>query len=443
MDRLKSELARAQKSNSENSDRADKLKKQNDLLDSRLQELKKSNESSQAEVKELRSKLRVSEHERNQLASKQGDLGETKKALQVLDGKRRDEMRERDRKIAELEKSLTAEKKRRELYESKLSDVNSKAGVELQTTKDTVKTLEAELRAARSETQKAKDSLATLQAENDDSEEDLLVQLEQHRRMLSRVAEEYGRLASSTVPKVKFDKLKIESNLKQLRIIRLERKLANTEGQVTELAHLVRSTNDESTFLSHRLKEVEREASLYRSLLHDSRDDFPIHDYRIPDEVTSGLYEVLQDKLHIQQFVNETLRSWADLHRLRTSQLLLHSSSLLRHVDDREHQLHTQTSQLTSMERKQKSLQDTLSQLQAEKETFSSQLAESATALALAQGESAHAKKQLEETQNNAKAEVEKARSMLAQQKQIAQKASVTAQEAQVAEYALQEEIGL
>ena len=82
MDRLKSELARAQKSNSENSDRADKLKKQNDLLDSRLQELKKLNESSQAEVKELRSKLRVSEHERNQLASKQGDLGETKKALQ-------------------------------------------------------------------------------------------------------------------------------------------------------------------------------------------------------------------------------------------------------------------------------------------------------------------------------------------------------------------------
>ena len=200
MDRLKSELARAQKSNSENSDRADKLKKQNDLLDSRLQELKKSNESSQAEVKELRSKLRISEHERNQLASKQCDLGETKKALQVLDGKRRDEMRERDRKIAELEKSLTAEKKRRELYESKLSDVNSKAGVELQTTKDTVKTLEAELRAARSETQKAKDSLATLQAENDDSEEDLLIQLEQHRRMLSRVAEEYGRLASSTVP---------------------------------------------------------------------------------------------------------------------------------------------------------------------------------------------------------------------------------------------------
>ena len=101
MDRLKSELARAQKSNSENSDRTDKLKKQNDLLDSRLQELKKSNESSQAEVKELRSKLRVSEHERNQLASKQGDLGETKKALQALDGKRRDEMRERDRKIAD------------------------------------------------------------------------------------------------------------------------------------------------------------------------------------------------------------------------------------------------------------------------------------------------------------------------------------------------------
>ncbi|KAK7692311.1 hypothetical protein QCA50_003936 [Cerrena zonata] len=441
VDRLKSDLARTQKTNNEHAERTEKLKKQNELLDNRVQELKKSNDSSQAEIKDLRAKLRVSEHERNQLTSKQGDLNETKKALQALDSKRRDELRERDRKIAELDKSLASEKKKRELAESKLSGINTKASSELQATKDALKSLEAELHVAQAETRKAKDSLATLQAQTEDSEEELLAQLEQHRCMLSRVADEYGRLASSTISKAKYDKVRSENNLKQLRIIRLERKLANTEGQVTELAHFIRTTKDESTFLSQRLREAEYEALLYSSLLREARDEFPLPDHAVHEELASRRLEFEDIRLQSQQVINDDLASWADFHRLRTNLLLLHASSLIRHVDDRESQLRTQSDKVASFERQQNVLQDNFSKLQTEKETFSSQLAESATALAIAQGETFHLKKQLSEVQTSTKAELEKARNTVAQEKQVAQKLAVTAQEAQAAEAALMDEI--
>lgn len=345
--------------------------------------------------------------------------------------------------MSELEKLLASEKKKREIQESKLSDVNMKAGLELQTAKDAVKGLEAKLHAAEAETQKAMDNLVSLQGQAMDSEEDLLVQLEQHRLMLSRVAEEYGRLASSTVSKAKYDRLRSESDIKQLRIIRLERKLANTEGQVTELAHLIRSTKDESTVLSQRLREAEYETLLYSALLRESRDDFPLSDYGVHDDLASLQLGAEHDKLETQQILSDNFASWADLHRLRISHLLLHASSLLRHVDDRDSQLHAQSAKLISSEQQQKVLQDKLSQLQAEKETFSSQLAESTTTLAIAQGESAHLKKQLDEVQSRAKAEVEKAKNTAAQEKQVAQKLAVTVQEAQAAETALRDEIEL
>jgi len=104
-----------------------------------LQEIRKSASADQAEVKDLRVKLRMAEHERTQLSSKQGEVGETKKALQAVESKRRDEMRERDRKIAELEKALAGEKKKREGADAKLKEVKAKLTRKLrsrQTTQD-------------------------------------------------------------------------------------------------------------------------------------------------------------------------------------------------------------------------------------------------------------------------------------------------------------------
>ncbi|CCM05073.1 uncharacterized protein FIBRA_07279 [Fibroporia radiculosa] len=131
-ERLKLELSRAQRTNTEHVERADKLKKQNDVLEARLQDLKKSNGVEQNELRELRTKLKAVEHERAQLATKQGEASDMKKALQVAEAKRRDDLRERDKRIAELEKAFSSEKKRREMAEAKLTEVKVKVDAEKQ-----------------------------------------------------------------------------------------------------------------------------------------------------------------------------------------------------------------------------------------------------------------------------------------------------------------------
>ena len=155
-ERLKLELNRAQRTAAEQTERADKLKKQNDALDTRLQEMRKINLSDQSEIKDLRAKLRIAEHERSKLSSKQGDAGDVKKALQALDVKRRDELKERDKKIAELEKALATEKRRKDAAEAKLVEIRGGVDAEVRQAQATTKGLDAELRAAKAESEQAK-----------------------------------------------------------------------------------------------------------------------------------------------------------------------------------------------------------------------------------------------------------------------------------------------
>jgi len=127
LERLKLELTRSRQTTIEQADRLEKLKKQNDTFEVRIQDMKKSMSADQAEIKDLRVKLRMAEHERTQLSSKQGEL-ETKKALQAVESRREGDVRERDRKIAELEKTLAGEKKKREGADARLKEV--KAAIE-------------------------------------------------------------------------------------------------------------------------------------------------------------------------------------------------------------------------------------------------------------------------------------------------------------------------
>ncbi|GBE87942.1 hypothetical protein SCP_1201680 [Sparassis crispa] len=112
LEHLKLELRHAQKSTAEHVEHADKLKKQNDALESRVHELKKAGTSDQADLWELCMKLRVVEHERAQLAAKQG---EARQALQAAELRTKQEVRERGRQLAEVEKGLNSKRKKREL----------------------------------------------------------------------------------------------------------------------------------------------------------------------------------------------------------------------------------------------------------------------------------------------------------------------------------------
>ena len=190
---------------------------------------------------------------RSKLSSKQGDAGDAKKALQALDAKRRDELKERDRKIAELEKALATEKRRKDAAEAKLLEIKGGVDAEVRQAQATTKGLDAELRAAKAESEQAKSSLAAAKAAATGTEEELLVQLEQHRQLLSRVADQYGRLASGTISRMEHERVRSHSRALQFRVARLERKLANSEDQVMDLASLIRSTTDQNKLLSAEL----------------------------------------------------------------------------------------------------------------------------------------------------------------------------------------------
>jgi hypothetical protein len=100
-------------------------------------------------------------------------------------------------------------------------------------------------------------NLESALSEARDAEADTCDQLETFKTLLSAAAAQYGRLAATTVSTSAHTLLKTEYAALQIRQARLERKLANSEDQVQELAHFIRQTKDQSQLLSSQLMDAE------------------------------------------------------------------------------------------------------------------------------------------------------------------------------------------
>ncbi|KAH8828293.1 hypothetical protein DL96DRAFT_1555749 [Flagelloscypha sp. PMI_526] len=180
-DHLKFELTHARKSLSETTDRLEKQKKHSESLETRLREIKRTSLTEQAELKELKTRLRSLEHEKAQLQTKQGESGDPRKKL--------GEVREKDRKIVDLEKALTIEHRRNEVLELKLQTIQ------------------------------------------DDHE--------------------------GTLSKPKYQLLQEEAIHLRLQHTRLQRKHANVEMQVKELAYYLRHLQEENSLLRRDVRDLE------------------------------------------------------------------------------------------------------------------------------------------------------------------------------------------
>lgn len=436
-------MSRAQRTATEQTERADKLKKQNDALEARVQELKKASTTEQSELRELRLKLRASEHERTQLASKHNDAGETRKALQAAEARRKDDLRERDRKIAEMEKTLAAERKKRETAEARWQEAKAKTDGRVDEARATAQDLEARLQETQKEAQAARQALEELEASSEDTEEELLVQLEQHRAMLARVAEEYGRLASASVALSVHEQAKRDSAALQLRSNRLERKLANSEGQVVELANLIRQVKDENAFLSTQLREARHEVDTYRHALASAADTSAIPDPLV--NIASGLGIVSREQLALQaethQAVLADVQLWGAFDRSQRDHLLFHASVLNKGLDDIRAELTKRTGELSASEAAQAQLSDSLQRAQTECAEAQRMLAENTAELAEARVQGATMKKELEAAQANARAEVARVEQILQREKEGSQRLSAAVQKAKQAEQFLRSEV--
>ncbi|KAI0085196.1 hypothetical protein BDY19DRAFT_460717 [Irpex rosettiformis] len=443
-ERLKQELARTQRINSETNDQLEKLKRQNDAQDARIQELKKSNLSDQLEIKDLRVKLRMMEHEKAQLSSKQGEVSETKKALYTLETKRREELRERDRRIAELEKSLTAERDKRESAETKMVKTRGEISSELQEARLESRTLRNELREAKSETEKVEAALVVLKTESEDTEEELLEQLDNYKALLSRVAQEYGRLASTTVSKATHERVKHESLAVHLRVNKLERKLANTECQVTELAHFVRHTQEQNTLLFAQLRDGEEQLAYYASALRHSftqvatvtRDDL---------ELAQELWDAgrtFKDAETERRIVEQRDNSlWTEFDALRRDQLHLHAALLLKRVDEAQDIADKRNNEVNAARKQSSRLSSELSALREELEATKTQLIDTSSSLDVCRATEESLRKQLEGAFLENKIEVAKAQKLVKHEKEATQRLAGLVTQGKAIEESLTEEI--
>ncbi|KAH9892473.1 hypothetical protein C8Q73DRAFT_666345 [Cubamyces lactineus] len=442
-ERLKLELSRAQRTAAEATERAEKLKKQNDALDARVQELKKTNANDQTELRELRVRLRTSEHERTQLASKHNDAGEARKALQAAETRRKDELRERDRKIADLERTLSMERKKREAAETKWQEARSKTDDRVQEARTAAQNLEAQLQETQREAQAAQQALRELEARAEDTEEELLAKLEQHRTMLARVAEEYGRLASTSIALSVHQRVKQEVAALQLRSNRLERKLANSEGQVVELASLIRQVRDENSFLSSQLCEARHEADTCRHALRDSAQSSASHEaFRDLDD---DLVTVAQSQLACESekaaAIQTDLGLWGTLDRLQRDSLIFQSSVLTKALGDSLVELDQRAKDLSVAEATQAQLSESLQRAQTDHAETQRMLAELTASLAEAKAHEESYKKQLEAVKAESRAEVARVEQNLQREKEASQRLSAALYKAKQAEQFLRSEV--
>lgn len=202
------------------------------------------------------------EAERDKSLSKQPELAELKKSLSTLESKRKDELKERDRHVSNLEKQLLSATKAKDLLETKFLDLKRISDQQLSSTRSEMETL---LNQARSESRLAKQETQNLLTTTANREEQVVNQLEDYRCMLDRVVQEYAHLASRSVSSTEYHHLKHEHSVLQLRQLRIERKLANAEGQVIELTHLIRQAKEQNLQLSRVLSDTLTEISTLRT----------------------------------------------------------------------------------------------------------------------------------------------------------------------------------
>lgn len=309
----------------DNAERFEKQKKNSALLEVRIQELRKIATSDQNEIKDLRHKLRILELEREKTSTKQPEINELKKTLATAEAKRKEELKDRDRCISDLEKHLLIEKKKRESLETRAQDVKRGLDEEAQSRQMAIKQLEARVLEAQEESRVVKERFHQIEHETNNRGEEFVQRLEQHQTLLKIVAEQYGALVSQTVSLAAHDRLQRDYALLQLRQLRLERKLANSEGQVVELAHLIRHLKEQNACLQQQLSSTLND---YYTLTHFDISTSPNNKDGFEDSPSLVLIDILRQQIELALTDTMTNSLTSTYYHLKSNELVFASSVL-------------------------------------------------------------------------------------------------------------------
>lgn len=437
---MKQELSAAHKTTAESAERYEKQKKQNIALDTRIQEMKKTSLSDQSEIKELRHKTRLLELEKDKISSKQPDIIELKKSLSALEAKRKDELKDRDRRIDDLEKLLQSEKKKRELAEGKIHESKRLFEEETRSIRANTLQLEVLVKEAQAEAQTTKERLCEMEHEAADREEALVQCLEQHCSLLNTVAEQYGNLVSQSVASTKHQRLQQDYDALQLRQFRLERKLANSEGQVVELAHLIRQIKSENSLLnelvSNALVDISALAAFEYSPL--IRDDLDVWSQLNIDDIRTTILEQSIVEAEANADMQALLSAY---YRTQNDELQATSSTLLKEYTDLQNLAEQRTYDLSSALASHEAIAARLESIQKERTEHDDKIKSATSAVDDLTATVALLETQLAESQE----EVHKTKSqhalLLKKEKDAVTRLTSTVQKNRVAEDVLRAEI--
>jgi hypothetical protein len=267
--------------------------------------------------------------ERDKSSSKQPEINELKKSLQALEAKRKDDIRDRDRKIVEFEKSLQAEKRKRELLECKNQDTKRLFEEQTHNARLGLQEKETTLQKAKEEAQLSNEKLRQIAATSACQEADLVQQLEHHRLLLGTVAQQYGALASQSASLVQHNRLEQDYRVLQCQQYHLERKLANSEEQVVELAHLIRQVKDANVELDRQLQDALEAVDFLLKMDISLAGHEPE-----PDDFSRTLMDIdkniLEERAQLANIIRDTEALLAAYYHLKADQIQLAFNVLVR-----------------------------------------------------------------------------------------------------------------
>ncbi|TDL22626.1 hypothetical protein BD410DRAFT_898201 [Rickenella mellea] len=443
LDRIKAELDRHRKVHKDQADKMALLKKQHDVADARNQEMRKSSLADQSELKSLRHKIRMVEQERDQLTGKHTEISDLKRALHSAEAKRREENQEKDRKLAETQKLLSMEKQKLATVESRLDELKRSADAAEKASLVSQRNLKQRLEDTEAKARDAESTKETVRVDLEATNDSLLEQVERLNSTLKTVAEEYGRLAASSVAAATHRLVKSECTALRLKVARLERKLANSDDQVSELVSLIRQCQENEVLLKSRLRD--EEARLKWTSAANSLDNSYKQNISSDDSLIQAVDAILSDMHRFKLSVQEDMLSIANgssaFYKLQRNELLYCYQAAECSLGECEAQLDKLEGKVEGSHAVQARLASDLESLRDVNVKLESEKMEHAQRATTSNAEVIVLNQKLAAAATKAKADIGRSNELLAQERMVSQRLQVSAQQSKMAEEGLKAEM--
>ncbi|EJD02797.1 uncharacterized protein FOMMEDRAFT_146619 [Fomitiporia mediterranea MF3/22] len=439
IERLKADHDRTRKANKDQAEQIARLKKHNELIESRAQDLKKEILAAQSEARELRVKLRVVEAERDKLANKQTDAAGLRKAISTAEKLKKDEIQEKEKRIAELQRLLAAEKQCVEEAETKAREQRTKLEKEAREARVKNTITEQRLQRAQAELKETESRKNALEREAVSTSDSLATRVLELEATLKQATEEYSRLSSSSAPEAAYETLKLEASRLHLQVARLERKLGNSEEQVLELAQLIRQTQLTNTLLSEQLRDAYTELdwqtkeSKAAASLALTR---PVDD-SLTGEINEFLLEEMQDREEEQEVLLELGQAQLRFSYETGKQLVDHLSSTERSLISERTEAARLKSKLAESEVAITKLSQEAEVRRKERDELQNKVTSQSTEIFNLQSKLSDSEKALVAAESRSRTELAKREDLLRKERELTSRLNSSVHKAKMAEDAL------